>query len=255
MKLILLLFLCAFGGYILIQGAMFFYRAQEGYALVRKTKPFERENKEGSPRILILGDSTAYGTGAESPERTTAGYFGRDFPGASIENLSANGAQIADVIRVLENLPDTGPYDLVVVQAGANDVIYGTSLSLLPDRISHMLALARARSAHVVWLTAGNIGLAPIFPWPIDRYLTKRTLVLRDMALAASSKEEVIYIDLFNPRGKDPFEKDVPRFYAKDRLHLSGEGYAFWYSRIREEMEKGGVKFAPPTHTDIFAER
>lgn len=204
-----------------------------------QSKVYERDIPEGHPQILIVGDSTAVGTGVTDPALSVAGRFGNDFPNASITNLAKNGAKIHDVVMTLRSLPQGRVYDLVVIQVGANDVIFFSKLKEQP--IEQMLELAKKVSSHVVWLTAGNIGLAPIFPWPISLIMTDRTRDLRELALSRTRLQKVIYVDLFEEKGEDPFVKDVERYYAPDREHLSADGYGYWYDRIRDELVKERV--------------
>ena len=89
----------------------------------------ERARQGGGPLWVAVGDSTAQGIGASSPDR---GYVGQLLVRLRDEqhrpwrvvNLSATGARVADVAR--EQIPrinDAGEPELVTCAAGANDVI------------------------------------------------------------------------------------------------------------------------------------
>ena len=54
--------------------------------LIATVTPYEQVgNGTTTQKILVLGDSTGYGTGAESGNKSIAGLLGADFPAYSIE--------------------------------------------------------------------------------------------------------------------------------------------------------------------------
>ncbi len=92
---------------------------------------------ESGPLWVVLGDSTAQGLGAPSPE---GGYVGQVLAELRLRtglpwrvlNLSASGALIRDVLHdQLPRLP--GAADLVTCGIGANDVLYTAPSRLLRD--------------------------------------------------------------------------------------------------------------------------
>ena len=109
---ITLLFATGWGRYILT-----------GYLIVRVT-PYEQLGG-GAGRILVIGDSTGYGTGAAHATDSIAGRLGTDYSAYAITNDSVNGRQIIGAAKVVAGLPDNDRYDLVLLQIGANDLIAG----------------------------------------------------------------------------------------------------------------------------------
>jgi lysophospholipase L1-like esterase len=219
------------------EGIRFAWLVGQSAKLVEQSHAFERTVDGGTPRILIGGDSTAVGTGT-TPEGSTAGHFGADFPRANIRNVSVNGWKIADL---LEAFPMSGTYDLVVLQIGANDIIRGTPEKEFETSLRALFAKAKARSANVVALHSGNIGLAPMFPWPVNRVLRARTLRYRAIYRAVATEHGVAYVDLYAEKEEDVLSKDIPKYYADDLLHLTAEGYGVWYDAIRKTMKESGM--------------
>ena len=43
------------------------------------------------------------------------------------------------------------------------------------------------------------------------------------------------YVDLFGQGGVEPLLKDPGRYFAADRLHPSGDGYALWYGELARQ--------------------
>lgn len=203
-------------------------------------KPFSRSNPKAGLRILFLGDSTAVGTGAKDNRLSTAGHFGRDFPDAEIVNISRNGEKIAQVLASFDGHGLKG-FDLVVLQIGANDILRFTPYPEIERDLASLMGKAKRVGRHVVILHSGNVGAAPIFRWPFDCILTERTRQVRAIYMRQANELGVSYVDLFQERDSDLFLKDVPRYYAPDRLHPSGDGYRWWYERIRQTMDAAGI--------------
>ncbi len=42
-----------------------------------------------------------------------------------------------------------------------------------------------------------------------------------------------MYVDLFRERKDEIFNTDIPRYYAPDLFHPSGDGYGVWYSSLK----------------------
>jgi lysophospholipase L1-like esterase len=179
------------------------------------------------------------GTGALSNTQSIAGYFGQDFPEAHIDNDSYNAKKLASLVS---EFPTTArPYDLVLVQIGGNDIMKFTPFKDVDRDITTAIADAKKVGRHVVILHSGNVGLAPIFIWPFDWIMSERARSFRRIYMQKARQEGVLYVDLFTERGNDLFLKDIPRYYCLDRLHPSGEGYKWWYERIRATLNEAGV--------------
>ncbi len=226
-------------GYIVFHGIRFGLRVYEGKKLIEQSHPFEQNTTTGSPRILVAGDSTAVGTGT-TPEGSTAGHFGIDFPDAAIANMSENGRRTAELATIFSTL-EQNSFDLIVLQIGANDIIHGTNIDELRASLTQLFQDAKKIGTHVVALHSGNIGLAPIFPWPISTILQSRTQRYREVYKAIAADNGVAYVDLYEDAANDPF-KDTKRFYAPDGLHLTADGYGFWYQEIRKVMERLNIQ-------------
>lgn len=207
--------------------------------LVARSKRFEQIVPGGKPRILVLGDSTAVGTGSD-PGGSTAGRFGEDFPNAEIKNFAVNGMKVHELVESFPSFP-SGSFDLVLVQIGANDIMQGTPQEEFNASLSTAFDKANAAGTNVVALHSGNIGLAPLFPWPLSAALQSRTLAYRKDYMRIAAEKGVAYVDLYHEAKDDPF-KDVDTFYAADGLHLTEAGYGNWYTEIRYTMEQAGIR-------------
>lgn len=202
-----------------------------------RTTAYEQRRADPSMRILVAGDSTGVGTGAERSEDSIAGRIGNDIPEADITNISENGLMLAGLRKHLTELPDEVRYDLILLQIGANDVVGIGSLAYVEQELQTVLDEAEAHADQIIVMTAGNIGLSPVFRWPSSRYISHRTRIVREIFLQeASERSSVTYIDLYKPAGEEVFNTDVPRYYAADRFHPSGEGYGVWYGSVQPKL-------------------
>lgn len=220
--------------FLLYQGYLFLSRYSASKILVANDKPFFIERGSGL-RLLVVGDSTAVGVGASKKDTTIAGLFARD-PNISIENRSVSGAKLSDTLMQLKGAREE-KYALVLIQAGANDVINFVPYKEVEKNTLELLKVAKEKSVYAVMLSAGNVGLAPIFPYPYSRLITLRTKAVQEIIRQEAKRQGVAYVELFAERGEDVFEKDEKRYYAADGLHLRDDGYAYWYQEIRKGIK------------------
>ena len=202
--------------------------------------PYTRRVPGAELKILFLGDSTAVGTGANDNRHSTAGYFGQDFPLAEIANISQNGKKIQGLLAEFAS-QTFGKYDLVVIQIGGNDIMQLTPFKNIESDLIAVIERAKTIGRHVVILHSGNVGTAPIFHWPFDAIMTNRSRRVREIYMSQAKAHGAIYVDLFSEREDDLFLKDVKRYYSPDSLHPGGDGYRWWYERIRRTLDQAGV--------------
>ncbi len=205
--------------------------ANKSQGLIEKASAFTRG--EGARSMLVLGDSTAVGVGA-TPETSVPGRLSL-YLDASVENYSVSGARVADVVAQIED-GKKEKYDVVLIQIGANDITHGTPPEDVRRDFGSILSKASSLSERVVVLTAGKVGDAPLIPWFARGHLNARTAKVRDVFMETTSRYQAVYVDIYSRELN--FEDDVPRFYASDQFHLSGDGYGEWFSIVREYVEK-----------------
>lgn len=227
--------LVIFKGRFVAQFLRFLWKVRAGRGVARSSRAFQQLRPDGQPRMLLVGDSTAFGTGADDPSETIAGYFGRDFPKAHIRNLGVNGGRVAGLPGQLAQVRDE-QYDLVVMLVGGNDVIRKTPLESVARDLRTALALARQLGRHIVLLSQGNIGNAPIFPWPLYHSYTRRARRLRDVFMTVASEQGAAFVDLFRERSADPWRDRPNQYYSADHFHPNGTGYREWYEKIKERL-------------------
>lgn len=212
-----------------------------GRGLAERATRFDRRAGTSASRVLVLGDSSGVGTGADLPEHSVAGRLGRDFPEVDVWNLAENGLRTAQLVEMLRALQGTR-FHLVLIHVGVNDIVRFTPLPLLRTQLAEALALARALAEHVLLLTGGNIGLAPALPSGLRWVVTRRTREVRRLFQEVCGGTGAVYVDMFDGRVDRPFTSNPRRFFACDGFHPNSDGYALWYDAIRATMERVGVR-------------
>ncbi len=227
LALVVLLIIVA---YLIYNTLRISYARSIGFAAVEKATAYQRA--EGSKKILVIGDSTAVGVGASTPAGSTAGLFASKYPSFAVENRAVSGAKLEGARQQLREAGER--YDRILIQAGANDVIYGTRASDARSSLVKLFAEARAKSNSVTYLCCGNVGRVPVFFWPLSTYMTYRAHAYLEEAQKVAKENGVTFVNLWFPPESDPFEKDKS-LYAPDGLHLSDGGYKVWFSEIERQ--------------------
>jgi lysophospholipase L1-like esterase len=208
-------------------------RLHTGRTLAAQALPFSAHPQAPQRRLLLVGDSTAVGTGASSAAHSVAGLMAADHPDWRIENLAVNGARFEDVVQQLKHA--SGQHDLVLVLAGGNDVIGLTNEQDLRTAVSEVLALAHRRGRAVVLMPCGNVGHAPFFFAPVSWLMSQRSQTLHAVVAEATQASGSRYVRLLQPPESDPFVLEPERLNAADGLHPSDAGYRQWYAELRRQ--------------------
>lgn len=222
------------------------WRIQQAAELARQSEPFEVAPEGATASLLIVGDSTAVGTGASSPATSVAGLISRAHPSLRIVNRARDGARFADVVTQLESSaikpggPDAGErFDAVLVLAGGNDVIRLTREAPLSRDISHVAEIANVVADVVVMVPSGNVGSAPFFFPPWSWLMTQRSKMLHRLVSQAAARTGASYVNLFQEKADDPFAQRPDEMNAKDGLHPSDAGYKLWVQQINAQTDLG----------------
>jgi len=200
--------------------------------LARRSEPFQATPTNPSHRLLIVGDSTAVGTGASSPGASVAGLIARDHTDWAITNRAADGAKFADVPG---QLAEAGRYDTVLILCGGNDVIRLTGMDKLRAEVSDAAERARVLAPRVILMPSGNVGNAPFFYAPASWWMTRRSQALHAIVREVAGATGSTYVNLYKDRADDPFAQDPERLHSADKLHPSDAGYALWYQTLTKQ--------------------
>ncbi len=207
--------------------------------LAFSSKPYTSTNEQAK-KILILGDSTAVGTGAHAPEETIAGRLAHDFPNAQIVNVAQNGGIIKDLTKQIEKVSGQ-TFDIIIISAGGNDVWHFSRLKTIRTHLTGVFLQALTMSNHrVIFLHYNSIGSAPLFPFLIQFFLKIEEKRIYKTIHAVASELQVPIINLFTEETDNPFLKNPKHLFARDGIHPSSRGYEVWYHRMWLEMVRNG---------------
>ena len=162
-----------------------------------------------------------------------AGLIGHQQPRLLIENRARDGALFADVA---EQLLRPGRFDVVLIQAGGNDVIRLRSADDMRADIARMLDAARQRADVVIVMPAGNVGNAPFFFPPWSWWMTHRARTMHRLIARAAQRYGATYVKLFHEREDDPFVRQH-ELHASDGLHPSDAGYRVWWQALQAQSD------------------
>ncbi len=196
--------------------------------------------KESGLKILVVGDSTATARGVKIEESITGRLSSKC--NAQIHNLGENGAKIHDVTEQLDSAGKE-TYDLVLIQAGNNDIVWFTPLYKIQAQVPILFEKAKNLAPRVIMLRGGNLGNFPFWPRSVSWIISRRSLQVREICKKIAENNGVLYVELFQSRKDDVFLKNIPHYYTPDLIHLNGNGYKVWFDYLMGEMEKADYDF------------
>jgi len=211
-----------------------------GRDIVSATSPFEQRPAKPSLRVLIMGDSTGLGVGAQAGQ-SLAALLAADRPDAEVLNVSRSGARLGDITHQLRQLPrsrdkEKERWDLVLLHAGGNDIFRGTSPARMRRDAEALLSKLVPLARHVVWLGPPNIGLLPAFVPPFSWLLSRRSVMACALFKQCADRFGVRFVDFCEPRDKAFFSSDPERYIAPDQVHPTEESYRHCYGLLKQSL-------------------
>ncbi len=207
--------------------AVYAARIRLSRQIVAMTVPAQSTPPECRRTIVIAGDSTAFGVGAQ-PAESTAGRLAAAFPYARVINVSRSGARIGHVVEQL-GMVGCEKADFVLIQACGNDVLEFRSVAKVEADLRAAIARARELSDNVVLQPGQNFSVAPFFLRGISRIIHWHARRVHAMVKRVTGELGVTFVDLWRDPAECPFMREPHRYYCPDGLHPNGEGYRIWF--------------------------
>ncbi len=201
--------------------------------LVPPPGPHEGVTGSGEPRLrlLVLGDSSAAGVGADDVGHSLAPQLAALMAGRSGEAVywriagfnSATSGQIRD--HVVKHLPRDA-YTHVVLSVGTNDAKNFHTLARFKREFGGLIYALKARfpSAKIVWSPVVDMNDVPALPPLLARILAVRASAINALGMR-----------LARERGADaatPLPVGGPQGFASDGFHAGPLGYAAWAEHL-----------------------
>jgi lysophospholipase L1-like esterase len=178
-------------------------------------------------RVVVLGDSIAFGTGASRSEDTLGSRLAAALTGdgfdVDLRVLAVPGAvsaQLASQVRRAEQLAP----DLAVVVIGANDLARFVPADQAAADLAAAVTVLRAGGSDVVVVPAPDMSMVPFVP-PAFRPAVQaacRLLQQRQERAAEAAGASVAHVAA---EMAGAFAAD-PAMFSADRFHPSSAGYA-----------------------------
>ena len=182
-----------------------------------------------SLRLVVLGDSSAAGLGADSPAQTTGAILAAGLAQASgrpvrYQCLAEIGAESRGLASQVDRAVIISPH-VAVVLIGGNDVTHRIkppeSVRLLAEAVTRL----RALGAEVIVGTCPDLGtVGPIRPplrW-VARRLSRQLAAAQAIGAVEAGARAISLGDLLGPE----FAARPHDMFAADRFHPSSAGYA-----------------------------
>ena len=175
----------------------------------------ERTGGKGKLRLVVVGDSTAVGTGADTLDDALPGRLGK-LLGARWRAVGRNGATAADVLR--DHIADAagGPADVAVLVVGWNDALklrsgraFARDLGLLIDKL-----VAASPKGRIVVVAPPEFSAFAVLPQPLRLALGRHAAGLSAIAARVADEHEVDFAPGFDGQS-----------VSSDRFHPDRAGY------------------------------
>jgi lysophospholipase L1-like esterase len=175
----------------------------------------DRTGGTGTLRLVVVGDSTAVGTGADTLDDALPGRLGA-LLGARWRAVGRNGATAADVLR--DHIADAagGPADVAVLLVGWNDAMklrsgraFARDLGLLIDKL-----VAASPKGRIVVVAAPVFSAFEVLPRPLRAALGSHAAGLSRIAAQVADEHEVDFAPGFDGQS-----------VSSDRFHPDRVGY------------------------------
>lgn len=179
-------------------------------------------------RLLVFGDSTAAGVGAESQGEALSGVLSRELHerlgrGVEWQLQGRSGVTSGELRSYFLPAATSEPYDIVFLAIGVNDVMHMRTKRQFANDLAAILDDLRTASPEA-WIIVPGIPRMerfPSLPEPLSKVLGARAHRMnRGARQVIEGRYRIVHAKPW-PLGK-------PGFFAVDQFHPSATGYALW---------------------------
>ncbi len=244
MKLLIIALLVLVAIFILYRAVALYHAIRVSKGLMERTIPYENLSEDQSNTLLIIGDSTGVGVGADTPEDTVAAQLAHGVSATYVENLAVSGAVISDLSDQVSRTR-LDHYDTVLIQIGANDIVKFRSTEKAVAGLAPILESLRGMGAAVYFMSAGDVGKTKLLPFFLNPFYSSLNKEYHAAFAELAREKGVTYVNLGNPEVLSAFTKEPKKYLAIDGFHPSSAGYVLWYAQLQKVLIAPGDSETP----------
>jgi lysophospholipase L1-like esterase len=178
--------------------------------------------------LLVLGDSIAFGEGASDPRLSFAfdvyTHVLIKHPGSTITNRAIPGARIADVTRLeLQNIK--APIDLVIIEAGANDVVHASSHDTVAAAMRALISAVKIKFPYAAIIICGipDLSISPYFVGKAHHEVAVDSALDNAAVKAVALDMDAQFADVYALT--QHLRRHASQFLGNDEFHPSDAGH------------------------------
>jgi lysophospholipase L1-like esterase len=197
----------------------------DGFARWEKAiKAFEKKDREQPPpknSVLFVGSSSI-----------RLWNLAEFFPGEKFINRGFGGSEIADSNHFADRIIAKHEPRTIVLYAGDNDIAKGKTAKRVAADFRIFVKTVRGK------LPQANILFIAIKP-SIKRWNLSETMQVanREIQSVCDDDDRLSFVDIWKPMLGDD-GRPRAELFAKDGLHLNGDGYKLWTSVLVPHLQK-----------------
>jgi len=178
-------------------------------------------------RLVIAGDSTAAGVGADRRNDTVGAHLAHalsDRNRVQVRCVGVSGSRCSDLAPQISRALLLRP-DVVVILIGANDATHATPPLLAARHLGQALTRLRAAGVPTVVGTCPDMSVRGFLP-PLRQLIAWQGRQIGRAEAAVAARHGFTAVDLAAEAGPH-FHRD-PTLLAEDAFHPGGRGYGVW---------------------------
>ena len=181
-----------------------------------------------SYRLAVLGDSSAAGLGADSPEGTVGAFLATGLSnltdrGVVLATMAVVGAQSRDLATQVDRALQIRPH-VAVIMIGANDVTHLRGTKRPVAELCEQITRLRDEGVEVVVATCPDLGTVRLFPQPLRGVAGRMSDAMAKSQGEGARAAGARVVPLAALLGQD-FGSWPDVFFSRDRFHPSADGY------------------------------
>ncbi|WP_162846744.1 SGNH/GDSL hydrolase family protein [Marinicella litoralis] len=194
----------------------------------------------GKPiKLLLLGDSSAAGVGAETAEASLLGQLLKNLAPAHQVNyqmLAKTGQTTAGMIEALKSQTSQS-YDVVITALGVNDVTAQVPVKSWLKQQQNLLELIDQKFSPQMTYVSGlpPVREFPALPWPLNAYMGQCADDFNTALIALCDRQDRV---MFHSLRGYPPEAQA----AVDGFHPGPKVYALWAQYLSDDIAKSVIE-------------